>query len=94
MTTTRPDIMDGWEVEWCNRQHFDKSGEWDPDADEVEFRDFRTKEAAEKFAIKQPSEWGICLMREFTHEGDGDEYGRFWFKEYTQREAIEIEPRA
>jgi len=50
MKAKRKDIR--FEAEWCHSQKRDKDGEWNPDMDENRVSYHKTKDEAEKAAIK------------------------------------------
>lgn len=54
-----------WEVEWCSRYAIDPAtGDHDFDADTMEYRNFRTLAAAERFAnTLTPQGWGLVQIR-------------------------------
>lgn len=74
----------GFEVEWCSEIAIDEYGDRDLDRDTYNFRDFRTKAAAMKFAkqIFPTDQNGAVRITPFTIEQLSDEwpYGRS--KEY------------
>lgn len=47
-------------VSWIKRQHFDELGEWIPDRDEYEHREYQTLRAAEEHAAQQARLAGIA----------------------------------
>jgi len=54
-----------WEVEWCTRYAIDPAtGDHDFDGDEMSVRDFRTQDAAIRFAnTLTPIGWGLVQVR-------------------------------
>src|SRR5512146_2645173 len=49
-----------FEAEWIERQHCDKDGEWDPERDEYSVSYHRTREAAQRAAIRLGKRAGQC----------------------------------
>lgn len=45
---------------WITRQHFDELGEWIPDRDEYEQREYQTLRAAEEHAAQQARLAGVA----------------------------------
>jgi hypothetical protein len=64
-------------AEWIAKQHVDASGEWQPDRDEIESMEFRTRAAAMRVARERGKRYGWAKVAEESRTRLSDDFGSF-----------------